>query len=115
MTDAPGPGDYRDPLANERTFLAWIRTALALIAGAVAVVQLLPPLPMPGLRTALGVVLGVAGPATALLAHRRWVATDEAMRNRRPLPRTHAPTFVTVAVVVVGALVLLFALVRHGA
>ena len=28
--------DYRFTLANERTFLAWIRTALALMAGAVA-------------------------------------------------------------------------------
>lgn len=34
--------DYRFTLANERTFLAWIRTALALIAGGVAVAQLLP-------------------------------------------------------------------------
>ncbi|MDT5236302.1 MAG: putative rane protein, partial [Mycobacterium sp.] len=32
--------DYRFTLANERTFLAWIRTALALLAGGVAVVQL---------------------------------------------------------------------------
>jgi hypothetical protein len=29
--------DYRFTFANERTFLAWIRTALALIAGGVAV------------------------------------------------------------------------------
>ena len=34
--------DYRFTLANERTFLAWIRTALALIAGGVALVQLVP-------------------------------------------------------------------------
>ncbi len=31
--------DYRFTLANERTFLAWIRTALALMAGAVGVDQ----------------------------------------------------------------------------
>jgi putative membrane protein len=34
--------DYRFTLANERTFLAWIRTSLALLAGGVAVVQLVP-------------------------------------------------------------------------
>ena len=47
---AAGRPDYKDLLAGERTFLAWIRTALALAAGAVAVVQLLPPLPVTGLR-----------------------------------------------------------------
>jgi putative membrane protein len=34
--------DYRFTLANERTFLAWQRTALGLLAAAVAAVQLLP-------------------------------------------------------------------------
>lgn len=115
MAVDPAPRDYRDPLADERTFLAWIRTALSLVAGAVAVVQLLPPLPVPGLRTALWLVLGVAGPTTAVLAHHRWVRTDDAMRKGEPLPPTHAPALVTVAVVVVGALVLLLALLRPGA
>jgi putative membrane protein len=31
--------DYRFTLANERTFLAWIRTALALLAGGVLLHQ----------------------------------------------------------------------------
>ncbi len=31
--------DYRFPLANERTFLAWMRTCLALMAAAAAVIQ----------------------------------------------------------------------------
>ena len=35
--------DYRFTLANERTFLAWIRTALGLLAGGVAVRQLVQP------------------------------------------------------------------------
>ncbi len=34
--------DYRFTLANERTFLAWQRTALGLLAAAVAVVQFVP-------------------------------------------------------------------------
>jgi putative membrane protein len=33
--------DYRFSLANERTFLAWIRTALALVAGGVAAAKAL--------------------------------------------------------------------------
>ncbi|GAM70385.1 inner membrane protein [Vibrio sp. JCM 19236] len=39
--------DYRFSLANERTYLAWIRTALALLAGAIAVDQLTPDLANP--------------------------------------------------------------------
>jgi uncharacterized membrane protein YidH (DUF202 family) len=34
--------DYRFTLANERIFLAWIRTSLALVAGGIAVVRLGP-------------------------------------------------------------------------
>src|ERR1700731_987022 len=54
--------DYRFTLANERTFLAWQRTALGLLAAAVAVVQLVPELTIPGARHALGLL--PAGPAT---------------------------------------------------
>ena len=42
--------DYRFTLANERTFLAWQRTALGLLAAAVALVQLVPELTIPGAR-----------------------------------------------------------------
>ena len=51
--------DYRFTLANERTFLAWQRTALGLLAAAVALVQLVPELTIPGERKALGLLLAV--------------------------------------------------------
>ena len=73
--------DYRFTLANERTFLAWIRTALALIAGGVAVVQLVPSFGYPGLRHALGLVLTAAGGLLAALAVRRWQHVQAAMRR----------------------------------
>ncbi len=57
--------DYRFTLANERTFLAWIRTALALIAGGVAVVQFVPQFGVAGVRHALSVVLTAGGGADA--------------------------------------------------
>jgi putative membrane protein len=67
--------DYRFTLANERTFLAWIRTALALIAGGVAVVQLVPALSIPGVRHGLGTVLtagrwGAGGAVGSAMAER---------------------------------------------
>ncbi|HTZ45187.1 MAG TPA: DUF202 domain-containing protein [Jatrophihabitans sp.] len=73
--------DYRFSLANERTFLAWLRTGLALLAGAVALVQLVPPFRLSGARTALGIALAVLGLAMVCLAYTRWAANEKAMRT----------------------------------
>ncbi|MFG1237717.1 DUF202 domain-containing protein [Xanthobacter autotrophicus DSM 597] len=78
--------DYRFSLANERTFLAWIRTALALIAGAVGIDQFashLGPLP---LRLGLALILFVAGGVLGGMAYPRWVRAEQAMRNDADLP-----------------------------
>jgi putative membrane protein len=83
--------DYRFSLANERTFLAWVRTSLALLAGAVAVDQLLEPFSVPGARTALATVLALLGLLVAAVAYRRWAGTERAMRLHAPLP--HTPAF----------------------
>ena len=67
MTNAPGPPardeepDVRFTYANERTFLAWNRTALALIATGVAATQLLPRLSVTGGRRLLGLPLIALG------------------------------------------------------
>jgi inner membrane protein YidH len=93
--------DYRFTLANERTFLAWIRTALALIAGGVAVVQLVPALSIPGVRHGLGSVLTAAGGVLAVLAVRRWQHVQTAMRRGAELPRSRMPVLLGVVVVAV--------------
>jgi len=95
--------DYRFTLANERTFLAWFRTALALIAGGVAVVQLVPEFAFPAARPALGIVLTVTGGAVALLAVRRWQRVQAAMRRDEDLPPTRLPALLGLAL---GALTL---------
>jgi putative membrane protein len=91
--------DYRFTLANERTFLAWIRTALALIAGGVAVVQLVPALSIPGVRHGLGTVLTAAGGVLAVLAVRRWRDVQAAMREGAELPRSRLPVLLGGAIV----------------
>lgn len=91
--------DYRFTLANERTFLAWIRTALALIAGGVAVVQLVPALSIPGTRHALGAALTVAGGVLAVLAVRRWRSVQTAMQEGVELPRSLMPVLLGGAIV----------------
>lgn len=91
--------DYRFTLANERTFLAWIRTALALIAGGVAVVQLVPALSIPGIRHALGMVLTAAGGVLAVLAVARWRRVQAAMQEGIELPRSLMPVLLGGAIV----------------
>jgi putative membrane protein len=91
--------DYRFTLANERTFLAWIRTALALIAGGVAVVQLVPALSIPGIRHGLGMVLTAAGGVLAVLAVQRWRRVQAAMYEGVELPRSLMPVLLGGAIV----------------
>jgi putative membrane protein len=100
--------DYRFSLANERTFLAWIRTALAVMAAAVAVAQLLPDASDAGLRRALGVVLAVLGLAISAAAYPAWAANQRAMRRRAALPRARlVPVVGGVLILIgIGALVL---------
>jgi putative membrane protein len=103
--------DYRFTLANERTFLAWIRTALALIAGGVAVVQLVPEFGIPGGRDALGVLLTAGGGLLAVLAIRRWHRVQAAMRRDVDLPPTRLPVLLGSALLAVTILVLVVLLV----
>ncbi|MCR1786265.1 DUF202 domain-containing protein [Nocardioides carbamazepini] len=100
---APDDGsvDYRVTLANERTFLAWTRTALGAAAASVAVTQLVDD----GdhrLRVVLAVVLAVAAGAAALWGARRWRAVEAALQAGRPIP-TSAPWPVAAVLVVVAA------------
>ena len=88
--EGPGDeGDEPDPrftLANERTFLAWVRTALALVAGGIGLEAFVPRLAVPGLRQVLAVCLVLLGTAVSATAWSRWVRTQRAMRIGAPLP-----------------------------
>jgi putative membrane protein len=98
--------DYRFTLANERTFLAWQRTALGLLAAAVAVFQLVPELTIPGTRHVLGVLLAVLATATAGAGLRRWEQVDRAIRRGMPLPRHPTPAYLAVGLIVIGLITL---------
>ncbi len=73
--------DYRFSLANERTFLAWIRTSLAFMAAAVGIDQLALNLAPSGLRELLVAGLGITAALLAGYAWRRWTRNERAMRN----------------------------------
>ena len=96
--------DYRFTLANERTFLAWIRTALALMAAGVAVIRFVPGLTV--MRHSLGVLLIGLGGFLAWLAHRDWQRNQRAMRLGRRLPQSSVPRLVSAALVLAALVAL---------
>ena len=102
--------DYRFTLANERTFLAWMRTSLALLAAAVALVQLAPDLGSRAFREACGLALAALATGCAGGGLWRWVTTQRAIREGRPLPDGPLPAglalgLTAIAVAMVLALV----------
>lgn len=104
--------DYRFSLANERTFLAWLRTGLALVGGGFAVDQFLPRL-HEGLRLIFTVVLLVGGALCALRAVNHWVRCERAMRRGEDLPVTRFPSALALGVGVLAvAMVVLVLLGR---
>jgi putative membrane protein len=102
--------DYRFSLANERTFLAWVRTALALLAGSVAIVQLADNLGTSWIRKAIGTALGLTGLVVAGLAYRRWRDNEKAMRAGLPLPYSPVLALLGLVLTVVSAAVVLLVL-----
>ena len=104
--DAGEEPDYRFSLANERTLLAWVRTALALMAGGVAVRAVDLSL-TDGLQTAMSVWLVVLGMVLAVASWLRWARAERAMRRHEPLPATPIGAVVAAGVLVVGVLFLL--------
>ncbi|WP_024793230.1 YidH family protein [Tomitella biformata] len=78
--------DYRFTLANERTFLAWIRTALGLVAGGVVVHQLIEPLKNSAARTVIALGCVVLAILVSGAAYFHWRSVQQAMRRSEPLP-----------------------------
>ncbi len=101
LHDVGEPPDYRFTLANERTFLAWVRTSLALMAAGVAVVQFVPGLPV--IRHALGFVLIALGGVLAAVSYAHWERNERAMRLGERLPHSPIPRVVA-AVLALSAL-----------
>ncbi len=105
--------DYRFSLANERTFLAWIRTGLALIGGGLAVAAFVPPQRWPHIREAIAGILLLLGAAVAVRAVDHWARCERAMRLGLALPRSRFPA-VLALVIAAGAAALLIVVLANG-
>lgn len=103
--------DPRFSLANERTFLAWVRTSLALSAAGVALEALDLPI-QSGLRLACALLLVVLGIVAPVQAWWGWASTERAMREARPLPAPRLGPVMTLGIIGVGVLLLIGLLTR---
>ena len=110
-----GVGEEPDPrftFANERTFLAWIRTALALLAAGVAVEAFVTG----GnaiVRRVLAAALVVLGLVSGAAAYRRWMAAERALRTAEPLPAPKLAPLIGYGVALAGLLALGLVLVSR--
>ena len=94
--------DTQAELANERTYLSWLRTGLALMAVGVAAERVLPAEGIIWARQLIGVSLIFAGVLTAGLARWRWQRVDRAVRAGDPVPRPNLGYLVTAAIILNG-------------
>ena len=99
--------DPRFSLANERTFLAWIRTALALLAAGVALEALDVPIE-PTLRLVAAAIFVLLGLAASVQAWVGWVRVERSMRENRALPGP------SLGVVIAGGIVIAVAVIAAG-
>lgn len=121
MNDAPSGPDTRFPrsvfdvgsdpdprfsLANERTFLAWIRTALALLAAGVGLEALDLPVSAP-FRIAASAVFVTLGMLAAGQAWWGWVRTERALRRHTALPAPSVGAILTVGIAAAALLLVL--------
>lgn len=106
--------DPRFTLANERTFLAWIRTALGLMAGGIAVEAFTTDLFPHQVRQFIAVLLLSLAMLVTAAACFRWLSVERAMRRRSPLPLPFLVPLLALGATVVAGVVVAFVLLRHA-
>ena len=104
--------DARFTFANERTFLAWIRTSLALIAAGVSLDAFVRDIPSV-VRGTIGIALVLTGIVAGGTAYLRWRASERAMRLRQPLPGFVLAPLLTMGIVAVGLVLAVLMLMRR--
>lgn len=104
--------DYRFSLANERTYLAWIRTALGFLAAGVGLDQLAPDFATPVIRELLALLLCLFAGGLAIYGYLRWLRNEKAMRLKEDLPYTRSLLVISLILTMVA--IVLMALVLYA-
>lgn len=110
-----GVGDEPDPrfsMANERTALAWMRTALALVAGGVALISVASLAQMPRWAPLVGAASCLGGAVLSIRAVRSWARVERALRLRQPLPAPRSLAMLATGVVVLAGLTLVLGVIE---
>ena len=102
----PGHADYRFLLANERTFLAYVRTALALEVAGFGILQFLTH-SQDVVREGFGISMVAAGSFVGLIGYRRFRSNETTIRAGGDMRTAQSPVVLALAV---GALPLVAAL-----
>ena len=102
--------DPRFTLANERTFLAWIRTSLAFLAGGIAVEAFTGDLFQEPVRKAVSVALLLLGMSISAGSALRWLRVEQSLRQGRPLPLPLIAPLLGIGGAVVAAVILFLVL-----
>lgn len=103
-----GAGTEPDPrfsLANERTLLAWIRTALGLVGGGV-VIDAVDLDVADATHRVIAAMLVVLGALAAVGGWLRWASSERSLRMGKPLPGLSLAAVVVAGLVVVCVAVL---------
>jgi putative membrane protein len=96
--------DARFTFANERTFLAWHRTALALVIAGLAIAQFLPPFPgIPIGRHLLAVPLILLGGALSVASYVEWTRHQRALRRGEPMGTSMLPRILAILITILAA------------
>ena len=103
--------DARFSFANERTFLAWNRTALGCVVAGLAVSHVLRPDDTSDVGPDIaGVALMALGGVLALCSYGHWMASQRALRLGRPVPRSRLPVALSVVTALVAAVTIAYTL-----
>lgn len=113
-----------DHLANERTFLAWIRTSVAIMGFGFVVVKFAlfikqislvltskqTILPGKGYSTQIGILLVGVGAFMALYSYLRYRSTEKQLLNKSYKPSILPSLILTMAILIVGILLVIYLL-----
>ncbi len=98
--------DYRFTLANERTFLAWIRTALGFFTAAIAVDQLATSLNDELYKPLICLALLTVSIICSVFAYSNWRGNEIAMRLNANLTYSKSIKIVPILMVLVIVILL---------